>query len=45
MTTSRIIGFMAKFFGQPLLLQPPFLAVTGGQPPGGGNGQPPGCFP
>ena len=31
---------MEEFFGQPLLLQPPVLAVTGGQPPGGGNGQP-----
>ena len=31
---------MAEFFGQPLLLQPPVLAVTGGQPPGFGNGQP-----
>ena len=26
--TSRIIGFMAGFFGQPLLLQPPVLAAN-----------------
>ena len=31
---------MAEFLGQPLLRQPPVLAVVNGQPLGGGNGQP-----
>jgi len=34
--TSRIIGFMAEFFGQPWIRQPPLV---------GGNGQPLGCLP
>jgi len=36
---------MAASFGQPGLRQPPVLAIGGGQPLGGGNGQPLDGFP